>query len=125
MPAAANSRASSEAEIREFLERYSPPLAAIADELRELVRESVPELVERMRPGWRLIGYDLVVGRRSLYLAWIWPQPEHSHVHVGWQTGTLMRDPRRVLQGADLKLKKVRYLTYTPGKRVARRAVVE
>lgn len=104
-------------DIEEFLKNYSPPMAATANQLRVLVKRAVPDVVERLRPGWRLIGYDLPNGRRLTYFAWIWPQPEHDHVHVGWQTGTLMDDPEQLLQGADLKLKKVRYLTFEPGHR--------
>ena len=112
-------------EIDEFLRQYPPPMALVAERLRNVVKEAVPDLVERLRPGWRLIGYDVPVGRRSVYLAWIWPQPEHGHVHVGWQTGTLMRDPQHRLEGANLRLKKVRYLTYGPGQRVAPRIVAD
>ncbi len=99
-------------EIDEFLEQYSDPIAERCQELRTVIREAVPTVVERLRPGWRLIGYDLPVGRRATYFAWVWPQPEH--VHVGWQVGTLMDDPQGLLQGAYLNLKKVRYLTFEP-----------
>jgi hypothetical protein len=84
--------------------------------LRVAIRRAVPTAIERLRPGWRLIGYDLPKGRKSTYFAWIWPETEH--VHVGWQTGTLMSDPQHLLRGAHLKLKRVRYLTYAPGGRI-------
>jgi hypothetical protein len=84
--------------------------------LRVAIRRAVPTAIERLRPGWRLIGYDLPKGRKSTYFAWIWPETEH--VHVGWQTGTLMSDPQHLLRGAHLKLKRVRYLTYAPGDRI-------
>src|SRR3954447_172963 len=112
-------------DIDDFVREYSPRMAAMADRLRTLVQRAVPDAVERLRPGWRLIGYDLPNGRRLVYFAWIWPQPEHNHVHVGWQTGTLMRDREQRLQGADLKLKKVRYLTFDPGQRVAAKVVAD
>jgi hypothetical protein len=105
-------------DIDEFLRDYSPGMAATANELRRLVLRAVPDAVERLRPGWRLIGFDVPNGRRLAYFAWVWPQPDHDHVHVGWQTGTLMNDANGVLQGADLKLKKVRYLTFQPGGKV-------
>ena len=34
-----------------------------------------PEGIERVRTGWRLIGYDLPVGRRTRYFAWVAPEP--------------------------------------------------
>ena len=99
-------------EISVFLEQYPPRVAEQARELRSVLRLAVPDAVERLRPGWRLIGYNLPVSRLGTYFAWIWPQTEH--VHVGWEVGTLMDDPRRLLQGAHLNLKKVRYLTFEP-----------
>ena len=118
------SHASSEQEIDELLAFYSPPVGVLAQRLRAVVQRAVPQATERVRPGWRLIGYDLPLTRsRSVYFAWVWPELEH--VHVGWQTGTLMRDPDCVLRGAHLKLKKVRYLTFAPGQRVPARLVAD
>jgi hypothetical protein len=112
-----------DAAIRRFLEEWPAPIASICQGLREVMGGAFPELDERLRPGWRLIGYDVRVGRRPVYLVWIWPQIEH--VHIGWQTGTLMRDPKHLLHGAEENLKKVRYLTYPPGKRIAPAPIVE
>ena len=109
--------------VAEFLASYPRPIDAHAQRLRELVHEAVPSVVERLRPGWRLIGYDLPNKRGGTYFAWVWPEQEH--VHVGWQVGTLMADPRRLLRGAHLKLKKVRYLTYGPRDRIEPRVVIE
>jgi hypothetical protein len=110
-------------EIAEFLALYPQPIAANAQRLRDLVCEAVPSAVERVRRGWRLIGYDLPITRHGTYFAWVWPEQEH--VHVGWQVGTLMADPRGLLRGAHLKLKKVRYLTYGPRDRIAPRVVLD
>src|SRR5262245_31781491 len=91
--------------IDEFLTFYPPRIARQTQSLRKLMLKAVPSAVERLRPGWRLIGYDLPIGKHLTYFAWVWPELEH--VHVGWQAGTLMEDPDRVLRGAHLKLKKV------------------
>ncbi|MEA2538341.1 MAG: hypothetical protein QOF11_2575 [Chloroflexota bacterium] len=96
-----------------FLAAYPEPIQAIAGSLRALVRRTVPDAIERVRPGWRLIGYDLPVGRRSVFFAYVAPEPEH--VHLGFEVGALMADPDGILEGAHLKLKKVRYLTFRPG----------
>ena len=113
-----------EAEITDFLQSLAPPIANLCERLRAVVKKATPEAIERLRPGWRLIGYDLPAkGRgKGTYFAWVWPEVEH--VHVGWQTGTLMDDPEHVLRGAHLKLKKVRYLTYAPGDRIVGRVVM-
>ncbi|MEP7360433.1 MAG: DUF1801 domain-containing protein [Chloroflexota bacterium] len=110
-------------EITNFLAGYPIPIAGHARRLHELVLEAVPSAVARIRPGWRLIGYDLPITRHGTYFAWV--APETEHVHVGWQTGTLMADPQGQLRGAHLKLKKVRYLTYGLRDRIAPRVVLD
>jgi hypothetical protein len=91
-----------------FLAGYPEPMREIAEALRALVHRAVPEATERVRPGWRLIGYDLPVGRRSVYFAYVAPEPEH--VHLGFEHGVLMDDPDGVLLGAGIT-KQVRWLT--------------
>jgi hypothetical protein len=98
-----------------LLERHPPPMRAIAERLRNVVREAFPDAIERVRSGWGLIGYDLPVGRRTAYFAWVWPEGEH--VHLGFQQGWAMRDPHRVLQGRGIT-KQVRWLTFVPGDRI-------
>ena len=93
----------------ELLAPYDPIRRETAQHLRALVRSTLPEAIEAVRPGWRLIGYDVPFGRRTRYVAFIWPEPEH--VHLGFEHGIVMDDPGGVLQGRDLK--KVRFLTLT------------
>lgn len=106
-----------------FLELYPPGIVRQVDVLRSLVLRAVPSALERLRPGWKLIGYDLPILKHGTYFAWIWPQMEH--VHVGWEMGTLMSDPNGVLHGEQLRLKKVRYLTYEPADRIPARLVLD
>ena len=106
-----------------FLAGYDEPIQALAETLRSVVRRAVPRAVERVRPGWRLIGYDLPVGRRSVYFAFVAPEP--IHVHLGFEHGIFMADPDRRLEGAHLRLRKVRFTTYTPGDLIPEDAMVE
>ena len=95
-----------------LLADFPPPHQAIAQRLREVVTDAVPEAVERVRTGWRLIGYDLPVRRHGVFFAWIWLEPEH--VHLGFPRGVDMDDPDRALSGAGIT-KLARWLTYAPG----------
>ena len=106
-----------------FLAGYAEPIRALAETLRSVVRRAVPTAIERVRPGWRLIGYDLPVGRRSVYFAFVAPEP--IHVHLGFEHGIFMADPDRRLEGAHLRLKKVRFTTYEPGHAIPEDAMVE
>ena len=96
-----------------FLEAYPPGIRRAAEQLRAVVKQAVPDAIERVRLGWRLIGYDVPVGRRSRYFAFVWPEPEHAH--LGFEYGIWMDDPDNLLRGAHLNLRKVRFVTYEPG----------
>ena len=106
-----------------FLAGYPDEIRALAEVLRSVVRRAAPDAIERVRPGWRLIGYDLPVGRRSVYFAFVAPEP--IHVHLGFEHGIFMADPDRRLEGAHLRLKKVRFTTYEPGDVIPEEAMVE
>jgi len=105
-----------------FLSGYSPEIRDIADRLRGVVHDAVPEAIERVRTGWRLIGYDVPVGRRTRYFAFVAPEPEH--VHLGFEYGVWMADPDGLLRGAHLDLRKVRFVTYQPGDPIPTDALV-
>jgi hypothetical protein len=105
-----------------FLGGYPPAIRMIAERLCAVVRQAVPDAIERVRPGWRLIGYDVPLGKRSKYFAFVSPEVEHAH--LGFQYGVWMADPDHLLRGAHLKLRKVRYVTYRPGDPIPEAALV-
>lgn len=98
-----------------FLTSYPPPIMALGQRLRWVVKRAVPDAIERVRPGWRLIGYDLPLRRQGVFFAWVWPELEH--VHLGFPHGMLMDDPNDELKGDGIT-KKARWLTYAPGDRI-------
>ena len=106
-----------------LLEGYRPGIRETADRLRAIVRRAVPDAIERVRPGWRLIGYDIPVGRRTRYFAFVWPDPDHAH--LGFEFGIWLDDPDQRLRGAHLKLRKVRYVTYRPGDRIPESELID
>ena len=97
------------------------PLRVIAEALRSVVREAEPNALERVRPGWGLIGYDLPLERRrTAFFAWVWPESSAGHVHLGFPHGALMDDPHGVLHGAGVT-KRARWVTLMPGDRLGAR----
>jgi hypothetical protein len=96
-----------------FLDAYPPEIREPAERLREIVRLAVPDSIERVRSGWRLIGYEVRIGRRTAVFAYVAPEP--NHVHLGFHWGIAMADPGRRLEGAHLHLRRVRFLTFRPG----------
>jgi len=104
-----------------FLEGYPAGIRDAAEALRAIVRRAVPDAIESVRGGWRLIGYEVPVGRRSRYFAYVAPEP--IHVHLGFEYGAWMDDPDGLLQGAHLGLKKVRFTTFTEGQAIPEAAL--
>lgn len=104
-----------------FLAGYPDGIRAAADTLRAIVRRAVPDCIEGVRGGWRLIGYEVPAGRRSRYFAYVAPEP--IHVHLGFEYGAWMDDPDELLQGAHLGLRQVRFTTFTEGQPIPEAAL--
>ncbi len=98
-----------------FLEAFPPAIAHIGHRLRAAVLAAAPDAIERVRPGWHLIGFDAPSGRRTAYFAWV--LPERVHIHLGFERGVLMADPDRRLEGAGIT-KQVRWITFEAGDEV-------
>jgi hypothetical protein len=105
-----------------FLAGYPDETRAAADRLRAIVKRAVPSAIERVRAGWKIIGYDVPVGRRTVYFAWV--MPETVHVHLGWVHGVFMADPERRLEGAHLRLVTTRFVTIEPGDEIPEETMV-
>lgn len=105
-----------------FLAGYSPKHQAIANRLRSIIRATIPEVTERVRVGWRVVGIDLRVGRRTGFIAWIFP--EREHVHLGFPQGVLLADPTGRLEGDGIT-KRARWLTYTSVEEIDEAEAVE
>jgi hypothetical protein len=104
-----------------LLADFPDGIRAAAETLRAVVRRAVPSSIERVRGGWRLIGYEVPVGRGSRYFAYIAPEP--IHVHLGFEYGAWMADMDGLLEGAHLGLKKVRFTTFTAGQPIPTKAL--
>lgn len=108
--------------VEALLDQVPPPNRELAQRLRAIVLAAVPDATERVRAGWRVIGFDLVMGRRSAFFAWILPQVEH--VHLGFPQGSFLDDPRGILEGAGIT-KRARWLTYEPGDDIDEAVAIE
>ena len=95
-----------------LLADFAPPTVDVVERLRSVMKVAIPGVAERVRPGWRLIGYDAPVGRRTRYVAWIFP--ERVHVHLGFVQGVLIDDREGRLEGRG-EAKNARWLTWLPG----------
>jgi hypothetical protein len=67
-------------------------MAALARAARLAVLEAAPGAVERVRPGWQVLGFDA-----ARYFAHVAAHPDH--VRIGFEQGVLLPDPRGLLRG--------------------------
>jgi len=95
-----------------LLDAYPEAIRETGMALRSLIFRTVPGAAETVRPGWRWVAYSLPEGKRVRNFAWI--GPERRHIHLGFEHGTLLADPDRLLHGAEERLKQVRYFTFEP-----------
>jgi DNA transformation protein and related proteins len=89
----------------EILAPYPPAIRRVAGRLRQLVRRVAPEASELGYPGWKLIGY-----RSPHYFCFVAPQSDE--VRLGFEQGTKLRDPERLLSGTGSQ---VRFVRVRPG----------
>lgn len=91
--------------VEEFLASYSPQVRALALQVRELVRGTIPEAAERVYPGWKNIGYSVSdkTGDQICYIA-----PLTSGVNVGFNRGAELPDPNGLLTGTGKQLRHVK-----------------
>lgn len=90
-----------------FLNDWPPRTRAIADVLRALINRVVPDVVEKVHPGWGILGYRVRRGGRDAHFAYIGPHADFATIGFGY--GAWLDDPHRVLE--DENLKRVRFIT--------------
>jgi hypothetical protein len=91
-----------------WLERVPSDMQALANALRALIRETVPEVDEAVYTGWGVLGYRIYIGKRRVYLGFV--HPTRDYVSIGFEWGVFLPDPEHLLEGEELK--QVRYMTF-------------
>lgn len=81
-------------------------MQALANELRALVKETIPNVKETVYTGWKLIGYRVKKGRSEAYFCFI--APFENRIMLGFEYGVQLFDPNLWLEGDGSQ---VRYLT--------------
>ena len=95
-----------------FFSRFPSGVARTAEELRGLIRESIPGVVERVYTGWKLVGYRVPDGKKSWYCCYLYPREDS--VELGFEHGTLLSDPSRVLGGDGAQVRKIVFRAASP-----------
>jgi hypothetical protein len=93
MPKRARSTQTPEA----FLAQFNPEIHSLANRLRDLMKDALPGVIERVYPGWKLIGYRTKASGKETYVGFVFPAPDR--VVLGFEWGVLLDDPDGVLEG--------------------------
>jgi hypothetical protein len=91
----------------QFLAAFPPAIQALADQLRALVKQTVPNVDEAVYVGWHLIGYRVRDGSRSRYFCFV--APFEDRVALGFEYGVLLTNDAGLLEGDGTQ---VRYVTF-------------
>lgn len=91
--------------VEQFLAAFPAEVQAIAEQLRQLIKQTIPNTSEAVYPGWKLIGYREQDGRRSRYFCCV--APFADRVMLGFEYGVLMAE-NPLLEGNG---KQMRYVT--------------
>jgi hypothetical protein len=92
----------------EFLKDYPENLRVIAEDLRDLVRSTFPSVSEKVYTGWKVLGYRLLHGKKSIYFCCIAPQKKENDVLLAFEYGVAMRDPKKLMEGKGTQVRFVR-----------------
>lgn len=109
---AARARSASSATPEDILAPFPDAVRTLADEVRALIRETVPGATERAYPGWRGIGYR---DAQSGYFCGIFPQP--ACVRLLFEHGAALPDPDGLFTDGRTQ---VRWVDLHPGRPVPR-----
>jgi hypothetical protein len=88
--------------VADLLAAHPPAVQALTEQLRQLIRATVPVASEAVYPGWRAIGYTHPT---CGYFCAIFPQTKG--VNLAFEFGVLLPDPEQLLEGDG---KQVRYV---------------
>ena len=96
----ANMMKRSEVSVEDFLGELPPPLRRLAEAARKRILATVPHATERVRPGWRLIGYNA-----PAYFAFI--SCDADHVRIGFEWGIMLTNHAGLLEGTGSQVRYV------------------
>jgi len=92
-------------DVSDFLRDLAPDVRDTATALREEIRDLLPDAVEKLYGGWRVIGYSRDGSMKGSICA-IAPHPKH--VNLQFFHGTEMSDPEGRLEGTGKRARHVK-----------------
>lgn len=90
----------------ELVDGHSAEVQALAGQLRRLIGELDPDVVEVPRRGDRAVSYGL--GERKMSEAYVYLAPQRGWVNLGFFRGASLPDPAGVVEGTGAQMRHVK-----------------
>ena len=87
------------------LEKMAPEVRALAQQLRALIKEVMPQATEKAYLGWGTIGYAAGGKMRDVVVALA---PQRTYVNLEFGDGVDLPDPAHRLEGTGKRLRHVK-----------------
>lgn len=93
--------------VEDFLAEHKDDIRSTVNWLRALLKREVPDLIEAVYPGWKLIGYRIPSGKETVYIGFIAPQGDR--VALGFEWGVRIPDPHQRLRGSGRRVRQLEF----------------
>ena len=90
----------------QVIEDAAPEVQAIATQLRDLIIEIYPAVVEVPWPHQKTVGYG--VGPKKMSEHFCYLAPQKTRVNLGFFHGSELADPEKLLDGTGKKLRHIK-----------------
>ena len=88
-----------------FLEKLTPEVQALVQELRPLIKDVLPDASERVHMGWKVIQYATTTSMRDMIVALV---PQRGYVNLEFADGVDLPDGAQLLEGTGKRLRHVK-----------------
>jgi hypothetical protein len=102
-----------------ILKDHDLQIRAIAEKLRTIIKNAVPNVTEKAYPGWHGIGY---IQKQAGYFCCIFPREDR--VSLAFEYGAFLPDPDKLLILPPTSSKRVRYADMYTGQDVREDEIV-
>ncbi|MEK6566440.1 MAG: DUF1801 domain-containing protein [Bacteroidota bacterium] len=99
--------------VEKYLEEFPKDIQAIASKVRALILRAFPDVLERVYPGWKLVGYRVLQDSKSYYFGFV--APFADKVVLGFEYGRLLSDSHQILKGKGTQ---VRHITFAKASQI-------
>lgn len=91
--------------VDDYLQQFPEHIRLLAEKVRRMIFKAAPDVLERVYPGWKIIGYRAPLGTSSVYIGFL--APFQGRVVLGFEYGVLLSDPDGVLEGSGTQVRQV------------------